>query len=143
MEKRKKERRAGERRALPGWQEMIDHISETWQKKRLADFGYPFTGKDFADLRYFASRFQTWTLAALWDEYLEGANEYVDKHACDIFTFTRSLPRLMDSRSYKSRAAGYEKRWAPPLPSEIVDLFSGFNLNNSLGPNNPPKSGRT
>lgn len=119
MEKKKKEKRAG----LPGWQPMIDLISETWQKKRQSDFGYPFTGKDMADLRYFASKFQTWTVAALWEEYLEGANDYVSARACDIFTFTRSLPRLMDSRTYKSRAAGYEKKWAPPLPKEITDLF--------------------
>lgn len=110
---------------------MIDHISGTWQKKRLADFGYPFTGKDMADLRYFASKFQTWAMAALWDEYLENADDWTLKHGCDIFTFTRALPRLMDSPAYKGRAAAYEKQWAPPLPKEISDLFAGFKTKTS------------
>lgn len=117
------------RKGLPGWQEMIDLISETWRKKRGADEGYPFTGKDMADLRYFATKFQTWGVAALWLEYLEKADDYIKKAGCNVFTFTRCLPWLMDSKTYKIKAREFEAKWAPPLPSEIKDLFSGFKLN--------------
>lgn len=105
---------------------MIDHIDASWRTKLNRDMGYPFTGKDMSDLRYFSGKFQTWMVAALWDEYLDAADTYTLKHACDVYTFTRNLPRLMDSRTYKAKARLYETKWAPPLPPEITDLFSAI-----------------
>ena len=109
------------------WPQMIEHIDSTWRKKKKSEFGYPFTGKDMADLRHFCATFEEWGLMALWDEYLDDANDeegFNKKTGWTVFHFTRQLPRLLDGRTWKSRATKYERQLIGPVPEEIADLFS-------------------
>ncbi len=108
------------------WKPMLEHIDSTWRKKKKSDFGYPFTGKDMADLRHFCATFQEWGVMALWDEFLALPDEkgFNKKTGWTVFQFTRQLPSLTDSKFWKVAANKYEKELVGPLPKEIVDLFT-------------------
>lgn len=119
---------------MAGWQVMISHIDTTWRKARKAlpdDPGYPFTGKDMADLRKFAANgyYGPWGLMALWDVYLAEADDYVKKAGYAINTFLRSMPRLLDRDQWKSKRTHYMEKHAPPMAAktqQAVDLFSNL-----------------
>ena len=102
---------------------MIEHIDSTWKKKKRADFGYPFTGKDMADLRHFSASFKEWGIMALWDSYIEQDNEFNAKTGWTVFQFTRQLPFLVDVKGWKDRARKYEMDLAGPYPEEVMGLF--------------------
>ena len=97
------------------------------------DLGYPFTGKDMADLRHFSGIFQEWGIMALWDEYLNLPDDkgFNKKHGWTVFQFTRQLPRIMDVKGWKDKAREYELKMAGPYPKEIVDLFNGPHITNA------------
>lgn len=101
------------------WQPMIDHINGTWKAATKKEFNYPFTSKDFADLKYHARNFGEWGVMALWDVYVNNADEYVQKKQFDIFTFTRSLPRLLDDGLFKMISRQYEAKLCGPLPAPL------------------------
>lgn len=108
------------------WPQLIEHIDSTWRKKKGSDFGYPFTGKDMADLRHLCVSFQEWGLMALWDEYLNLPDEkgFFKKTGWSVFQFTRQLPSLTDSKFWKAAARKYEDKLVGPMPKEIFDLFT-------------------
>lgn len=110
--------------AALGWQTMIDHINETWKKAKRADYGYPFTGRDFKQLRGFVEIFQSWGIMALWDCYLVAAesNDFLKSRGYSVELFVSSLPWLTD-KAWKGVAAGYEKQIAPAIPKEIETLL--------------------
>lgn len=114
------------REPIPYWQELIDHINETWRIKKKSDHGYPFTGKDFKDLGHYARFYQVWGMMSLWDLYLETADDYTLKRGLDIYTFTRQLPRLLDM-GWKPMANRYADAIQPDLPPEFADLLKAKN----------------
>lgn len=116
----------------PFFHDMKEHVNQTWKKKKNSSFNYPFTGKDLADLKHFSKQFQPWGVMALWDIYLEKANDWVIKNGISIFTFTRSLPWLVDDRSFKSRSREYEKALCPPLDPKIKNLTLFIQTNKPL-----------
>jgi len=104
------------------WQELVDHVNETWKVKRRVDYGYPFTGKDFKDLAHYARVYMIWGMMALWDMYLEQADEYTLKRGLDVYTFTRQLPRLLD-QNWKNLARQYEDALLPDIAPEVLTLI--------------------
>lgn len=135
MDKRKNERRANERRAAPGWQAMIDHIDTTWRSTRVdPEYGYPFTGKDMADLRHLVRTFETYGIMSLWDIYLATADDYVKKHAYSIYNFTRAMPKLMEKVWKPGREAyrlKHEPKEAADTRSKLTDMLGGLFKNNA------------
>lgn len=130
------EPRKGERRAKtnPFWQPMIDHINDTWKKKKGWDlytepeYNYPFAGRDMKTLRHWANMYMETGIMALWDAYLETADEWTVKHGYSIDNFSRQLPRLVDDYGWKKRRELYDARFPAKTPPEIIDLFSGLNV---------------
>jgi len=86
------------------------------------DYGYPFTGKDFKDLAHYARVYMIWGMMALWDMYLEQADEYTLKRGLDVYTFTRQLPRLLD-QNWKNLARQYEDALLPDIAPEVLTLI--------------------
>lgn len=109
------------------WQTVVDHVNSTWKAKKRVTYTYPFTGKDWVDLRHFIRFYEPWGMMALWDLYLEQADDWTMNHGLSIYNFTRQLPRLLD-QSWKGSAATYQRRMLPPLRGEIValPLFTGL-----------------
>lgn len=105
------------------WKELIEHIDSTWKKKKRSEFGYPFTGKDMADLRHFSGPFKEWGIMALWDEYLERPDEFNAKTGFSVFQFTRQLPFLVDVPHWKAKAAKYEMKLNGAYPENVLSLF--------------------
>jgi integrase len=128
MQKTKKEK-------IENWVDLIRHISDSWARKMNKPHiqEYPFVGKDFADLAHFARIYQPCGLMALWDAYLERATDWNRKDGYTVFTFTRSLPRLVDS-DYKISAEIYRKKICPPELPAVAELFQTMNLSKANTP---------
>lgn len=124
-----KTKKAREKRKF--WAQLIEHIDSTWRKRKGVDMGYPFTGKDMADLRHFCSPFKEWGLMALWDQYMAQDNEFNRKTGWSVFHFTRQLPFLVDAPEWKSAAHRYEMSLAGPYPENLMDLFDPSQFRNS------------
>lgn len=90
------------------WKAMICHISEKWKKQKKCEFGYPFTGKDFKDLKALASIYGVSGVQALWDTYLELKNDFNAKTGYSIYHFQRELPWLLDDPFWRSKRDRYE-----------------------------------
>lgn len=104
---------------------MVNHIFLTWQAKKKVDFGYPFAGKDFRDLRNAARQFKAWGVKALWDEYLICADEYVVKSGYSVGLFCRCLVWLVDRPHWKGRAKKYEEELMGPVVEDVIKLLKG------------------
>ncbi len=102
------------------WQDLITHIDKKF--KEVRGFGYPFTGRDFKDLKDMVRHFEVWGVMALWDVYMSMDSEYIKKQGYAIYNFCRSIPWLTD-KDWKSRAQKYEKELCPPIKKEIQELF--------------------
>jgi len=81
-----------------------------------------------ADLAHQCRNYQVWGVMALWDIYLDDADEWTVKQGFSIWAFIRQLPRLLDRRGWKLRADEYAKKLIPPPPPAIADLLSGNTL---------------
>lgn len=119
------------------WKPMIAHINKIWKSAAKQNCNYPFTGKDFADLRYHANNFGEWGIMAMWDLYVSGADIYVKKRNYDIFTFTRSFPRLLEHPLFKGRREHYERELCPPLPPVVDSAVS--QIADAMDAKRPPK----
>lgn len=105
------------------WVEMIAHINESWKKRKNTDLSYPFTGRDFKDLKHFAQIFKPWGLMALWDLYIWTDNAFNEKTGYSIFQFTRQLPYLTDQQ-WKQKAQFYEHKMIGKLPDKIASILT-------------------
>lgn len=121
---------------IENWVKMIDHINEGWKKawNPPKEHSYPFLPKDFKDLKHFAKFYHPWGVMALWDIYIDTANDFLRKNGLTIYHFTTNLPRLLDNRSFKSIAAGYEKGMAE---DHSLDLFEHVGLDLKLKQGQP------
>lgn len=95
------------RKRIEFWQQMIDHISGEWSKKRNAP-AYPWSGREFRALRGLSVNYRPWGIMALFDEYLRRENPYAKINGFSVQEFIRELPSLVDSPSWKVRAKEYE-----------------------------------
>jgi len=66
------------------WQEVVNHVNDTWKKKKGVSYNYPWRGKDIADLAHQTRNYQPWGIMALWDMFLERADEYVVKQGYSL-----------------------------------------------------------
>lgn len=127
------DRRQGERRSSkrnPYWQQMVDHINDTWKAKKgnahtsEPEYNYPFTGRDFKALKHWSGMYLETGIMALWDEYLERADEWTLKAGLSIQEFERQLPRLVDDYKWKTRREKYQIKFPDDIPHEIDELFA-------------------
>lgn len=107
------------------WERLLGHISRRWRERKNSEFAYPFTGRDYKDLRHFARVYQPWGVMALWDAFVERPDEFNKRTGWSIFQFTRQLPWLVDDPSWKSRARQYEQEFVRPLPDDLSALVDG------------------
>jgi len=113
---------------IQGWQIVVDHINDTWKKRKRSEYGYPFVGRDLKDLRHFCLVYHQWGIMALWDCYLAGADDWTVKHGFSLAEFYRQLPRLVD-QPWKQRAAMYEPLFPanpPPPVTEFINKTHNF-----------------
>ena len=92
------------------WKVLIGHISKTWQEKKHGEFGYPFSGRDFKDLKALASIYGISGTQALWDTFLELKNDFNEKTGYSIYHFQRELPYLLDNPFWRSKRDKYEAK---------------------------------
>lgn len=113
---------------------MIDHINEKWKNafSPPKEYSYPFLPKDFKDLKHFAKHYQPWGVMALWDLYVQTANDFIKKNGFTVFHFTTNLPRLLDNWGFKAIAKGYEKTMVEDKSPELFDNLD-FGLKDSHG----------
>lgn len=111
-----------DKKTSPYFKLMIDHIDQSWFK--VKDMHYPFSGRDFRDLKGFARSFQEWGIMALFDVFMASKSDWVVKSGYSIGAFVKCLPWLVDDLGWKSKAETYRKKIEIPLPPEFKDLFS-------------------
>lgn len=99
---------------------LVDHIDQSWRVKK--GLKYPFSGRDFKNLKNMCGHFQEWGVMALWDVFMESTSDWVQKTGYSLDGFSKCLPWLVDDKRWKFRAAKYEKDFPPP-PKEVVELF--------------------
>lgn len=104
----------------PYFPQLIEHIDSTWF--RYKDFHYPFTGRDFSNLKNFCRSFQEWGIASLWDNFLKSDSDWVRKSGYSLDAFFKCLPWLVDT-DWKIGAKVYEERWVPMKAVAVLELF--------------------
>jgi hypothetical protein len=104
------------------WNDMIKHIS--FRYSRLKGHDYPFTGKDFVELKNAARIFQPWGIMALWDIFIDFADDYTRKNGFSIWCFLRQIPKLTDNPLYKPSAEKYQQVLIGTKPNKILELFN-------------------
>lgn len=107
---------------VPHWQELVDHVNNTWKRKKKSEFNYPFMGRDMKDLAHFARVYQPYGVMALWDVYLKQADEWTLKHGLSIYIFTTQLPRLVD-QDWKGQARIYQEGMPDTPPEKIAEVI--------------------
>lgn len=117
------------RKTSPYFQKLIEHIDQSWMN--LKGMHYPFSGRDFSDLKGFCRSFQEWGLMALWDVFAASQNEWVRKSGYSINAFIKCLPWLVDDKGWKIVARKYESEMIHPLPTELFTVVN--NLAQKLG----------
>lgn len=71
----------------------------------------------------FSDNFQEWGIMALWDVYLDTANEWVKKNGYSLSGFFGALAWLVDDRGWKDKAGAYRSRLEEPLDKRFLELF--------------------
>ncbi len=112
-----------EKQPLEHWVAMISHIDSTWRNMKKVEFGYPFQGRDFRDLRHFAKVFKPWGVMSLWDAFLASDGEWVKRSGYSIGAFISCLPWLVDIPGWKDSAAKYEKKILGNMPPNIQEIL--------------------
>ncbi len=95
------------------------------------DMHYPFSGRDFRDLKNFARTFRPWGVMALWDCFMVSDSEFVKKSGYSIGAFIKCLPWLVDDKGWKKRAVEYEAGMVEPLPDDLFAVVD--NIAKKLG----------
>lgn len=106
---------------------LIEHIDKSWVERR--SMNYPFSGRDFRDLKNLSRNLMEWGLMALWDCFMESDNDWVAKSGYSVGAFTRCIPWLIDHHLYKERSRNYrdyiEKLF--PTDEKVAELFACVN----------------
>jgi len=114
--------------ASPFWKEMIQHLNDTWSRKKRGA-KYLWSGKDFAALKRVLAVYQPFDVMALWDIYISSDDEFAKRQGYNVVEFIRQLPRLVDG-DWKSRAKKHmdvlipEDRDAIAKVNELVSIAS-------------------
>lgn len=107
---------------IPYWQEMVKHVGETWKRKKGSS--YPFTPRDFAQLKTITKVYMPWGVMALWDYFLASDDPFYRQTGYKIGAFVQSLPKLLDM-AWKPKAETYRDKLEPPMAS-VTSLVSGL-----------------
>lgn len=121
-ENRKRSRRKEPRRAedkVMYFQEMVDHITTTWEKKKNAKMSWD--GKNFALLKSKAKIYMAWGIMALWDIYLRTVDDWYRRHGYDVPTFVGAISFLVDDPNWKVASKSYESKLIQPRTQEERD----------------------
>lgn len=117
-------KKKAKKKPSPYFQTLIDHIDQSWVRKK--GLHYPFSGRDFKDLKAFCVNFQEWGLMALWDAFIGSDNEWVRKSGYSISAFIKCLPWLVDDKSWKRASQKYEIDMALPLSPELFPIVDNL-----------------
>lgn len=90
------------------WPELLEHISETWQKKKGRK--YPFMGQDLKLLKNMTSWLTSIEIMALWDCYLRSSEFWGPKTGFLVSGMFSERSILLDNSSFKSLVSFHEKR---------------------------------
>lgn len=110
------------------WKEMVAHIDETWKRKKGSP--YPFTDRDFKQLKPVAKLYMTWGVMSLWDCFIASDDPFFRQTGYKIGAFIQSLPKLLDM-SWKPRAEVYRNKLEAPAPS-LTNLIAGLSNEKKL-----------
>lgn len=114
------------KKTSPYFKKLVDHINCSWLVRKK--YAYPFSGRDFRDLKNMCRIFQEWGVMALWDEFVNSDNDWVRKSGYSISAFLKCVPWLVDLKGWKERASKYEIEVAGQFHKVVVDLFKKFKL---------------
>ena len=92
---------------------LIDHIDKSWKIKKRAEFGYPFMGKDFRDLKGLGRVYSVWGVMALWDVFLSLENDFNRNTGYSVWQFQRQLPFLVDDPFWRAKRDKYREQFNP------------------------------
>lgn len=98
-------------KAAPFWKELIQHINDSWSRKKRGA-KYLWSGKDFAALKRVLAIYQVFDVMALWDIYIGSSDEFAIRQGFNIPEFIRQLPRLVDG-NWKGQSQRYMDRLMP------------------------------
>ena len=96
----------GKQKPVEGWQTLVDHISQTWEKKKGRK--YPFTGKDFKLLKTLCRWGTVYEVMALWTVYLAYSDFWGPKTGWLVDGLFAERGRLIDHPDVKRLSARYE-----------------------------------
>lgn len=113
---------AKSRAPVPYWQEMVKHVDEAWKRKKGS--AYPFTPRDFAQLKNISNVYMAWGVMALWDYFLASDDPFYRQTGYKIGAFVQSLPKLLDM-DWKTKADGYRRKLEPQDQS-IAGIIAGL-----------------
>lgn len=113
----KKKRMIKKKKTSPYFSKLIEHIDQSWMKKK--GMHYPFSGRDFKDLKSFCRSFQEWGVMALWNVFMASSSDWVRKSGYSISAFVKCLPWLVDDSAWKNEAKRFEKEMLIKIPTEL------------------------
>lgn len=103
---------------------LVAHIDEWWMKKK--GMHYPWSGRDFKDLKSFCRSFQEWGVMALWDVFAASPSDFVKKSGYSIGAFVKCLPWLVDDKGWKGAAAAYAEKMRLPLSTDLFTVVDNL-----------------
>lgn len=116
----------------PTWHILIDHISETWKIKKRAEVGYPFTGRDFRDLKVLGHVYTNYGVMALWDVFMGLENDFNAKTGYSLWQFQRQLPFLTDDVGWRHRRDKYRDQYGEQEMRELFNSRMLFELKEAV-----------
>lgn len=112
------------KKTSPYFLKMIDHIDQSWM--RIKSMHYPFSGRDFKDLKAFTRNFQEWGIMALWDVFMRSNSDWVRKSGYSVSAFIKCLPWLVDDPGWKAQSQKYMNLMSVPMPDQLGELLNGM-----------------
>lgn len=104
------------------WTETLEHISQTWQKKKGRK--YPFTGQDLKHLKQLRGWFTAPEVLALWSCYLQGSPFWGIKTGYLISGLWAERSVLLDDPNFKRLTAKFEAEFGLKEAKEVgMELF--------------------